>query len=95
VGAVLTIQGKEYDIEKDFTWAELLLVEELSGVPLGADNAFERMTVIAAFVFAIQKRQDESLTWEAFMQTPIDIKDETETADPEKRPRPTKVKAAG
>jgi hypothetical protein len=35
LGAVLTIQGKQYDVEKDFTWAELMLVEELGGVPLG------------------------------------------------------------
>lgn len=90
MGAVLTIQGKDYDVEKDFTWAEIMLAEELGGVPLGADDAFERMTVIAAFVFAIQKREDEALTWEAFVKTPIDIQDGTD----EKKPRPTKAKSA-
>jgi hypothetical protein len=73
LGAVLTIQGKQYDVEKDFTWAELMLVEELGGVPLGRDDAFESMSVIAAFVFAIQKREDDALTWEAFVKQPIDI----------------------
>jgi hypothetical protein len=89
---VLTIQGKKYDVEKDFTWAELMLVEELSGVALGADDAFERMTVIGALVFAIQKREDESLTWEAFVRTPIDIQGEDEPEG--KKPRPTRAKAA-
>lgn len=89
MGAVLTIQGKDYDVEKDFTWAELMLVEELGGVPLGADDAFERMTVIAAFVFAIQKREDDALTWESFVKTPIDIQDGSE-----KKPRPTRAKDA-
>jgi hypothetical protein len=91
LGAVLTIQGKQYDVEKDFTWAELMLVEELGGVPLGRDDAFESMAVIAAFVFSIQKRDDDALTWEAFVKQPIDVKDETET---EAKPRPTRAKAA-
>jgi hypothetical protein len=89
LGAVLTIQGKKYDVEKDFTWAELMLVEELGGVPLGRDDAFESMAVIAAFVFAIQKREDDALTWEAFVKQPIDIQGEAE-----EKPRPTRAKAA-
>jgi hypothetical protein len=91
LGAVLTIQGKQYDVEKDFTWAELMLVEELGGVPLGRDDAFESMAVIAAFVFSIQKREDDALTWEAFVKQPIDIQGEPVA---EEKPRPTKAKAA-
>jgi hypothetical protein len=91
LGATLTIGGKDYDVEKDFTWAELMLVEELGGVPLGKEDAFESMAVIAAFVFSIQKREDDALTWEAFVKTPIDVQDETGS---EKKPRPTRAKVA-
>lgn len=93
MGAVLTIQGKQYDVEKDFTWAELMLAEELSGVGLAKDDAFESMAVIAGFVFVILKRDDDALTWEAFVKQPIDVKDETE-AEAEAKPRPTRAKAA-
>jgi hypothetical protein len=40
---------------------------------------------------SIQKRDDDALTWEAFVKQPIDVKDETET---EAKPRPTRAKAA-
>jgi hypothetical protein len=90
LGAVLTIQGRQYDVEKDFTWEELMLVEQQSGVPLGRDNAFESMTVVAAFVFVILKRDDEGLTWEAFVKQPIDVTDETAEQE---SPRPTRAKA--
>jgi hypothetical protein len=79
LGAVLTIQGKQYDVEKDFTWAELMLVEELGPAFRSAGMMrSNRMTVIAAFVFSIQKRDDDALTWEAFVKQPIDVKDETD-----------------
>jgi hypothetical protein len=51
--------GQQYDVEKDFTWEELMLVEQQSGVPLGRDDAFESMATVAAFVFVIEKRDDE------------------------------------
>lgn len=91
MGAVLTIRGKKYDVEKDFTWAELMLVEQQSSVPLGRDDAFESMTVVAAFVFVILKRENESLTWEEFVNQPIDF---SQAEEPEAKPRPTKAKAA-
>lgn len=93
MGAVLTIQGKTYDVEKDFTWEELLLAEQQSGVPIARDDAFESMAVIAAFVFVVLKRSEPELTWTDFVKRPIDVTQPDETQEP-KAPRPTRAKAA-
>lgn len=87
----ITIQGKKYDVEKDFTWEELMLVEQQGGVPLGRDDAFESMSVIGAFVFVVLKRENEALTWTEFVKQPIAVSSGDE--EPEKKPRPTRAKA--
>jgi hypothetical protein len=40
-GPTIRIGAKEYDVNRDFTWRELLTVEELGGQPLARDDAFE------------------------------------------------------
>lgn len=92
MATVLTIQGKDYDVDRDFTWEEIMLVEELAGVPLGRQGAFESMAVIGGFVFAIQKRADETLTWEQFVKQPLEVTDGDEKPEAAK-PRPTRAKA--
>lgn len=81
MAATLTIHGTEYDVEKDFSWGELMLVEELSGVPLGAPNAFDAMAVLGACVFVVMKRTDAALAWEDFVKQPMMLNDEREEAD--------------
>jgi hypothetical protein len=91
LGATLTIGGKDYDVEKDFTWEEILLVEELSGVPLGRRGAFDSMGVVGGFVFVIQKRADPALSWEKFVSGSMELPE----ADGDEAPkRPTRAKAA-
>jgi hypothetical protein len=60
-GPSIRIGSKSYDVNKDFTWRELITVEELGGVPLARDGAFEAFSVLGAFVFVLLKRDDESL----------------------------------
>jgi hypothetical protein len=84
-GPTIDVEGKTYDVEKDFTWRELLTVEELGGVPLGRPGAFESMAVGGAFVFVVLKRSQPELTWEAFL-------DRNVTTEPEAAPRPTRAK---
>ena len=76
MGTILTIKGKPYDIDKDFTWSELMLVEELGGVPLGREGALESMATIAGLVFVVMKRDEAALTWDEFVKQPIDVTDE-------------------
>ena len=71
-GPTIRIGGKEYDVNRDFTWRELLTVEELGGVPLARDEAFESFGVIAAFVFVVMKREDQTLMWEGFLDGNIE-----------------------
>jgi hypothetical protein len=96
-GPTIRIGGKEYDVNRDFTWRELLTVEELSGTPLGRDDAFESMGVMGALVFVIQKREDQSLRWEGFLDGSIsDLISDDEPDDedePVAKPRPTKPSA--
>ena len=97
-GPTIRIGAKEYDVNRDFTWRELLTVEELSGQPLARDDAFESFGVIAAFVFVIQKRDDPALAWEGFLDGNIsDITGDDGEADavkkPAAKPRPTKPSA--
>ena len=95
-GPTIRIGAKEYDVNRDFTWRELLTVEELGGQPLANDKAFESFGVIAAFVFVIQKRDDPTLAWEGFLDG--NISDITGDDEPEQdakkkaaaKPRPTK-----
>lgn len=89
MGVSLKIAGKDYDVEKDFTWEELMLVEQQSGVPLGRDGAFDSMAVLGAFVFVVLKRADEALTWEQFVKQTIDFSEPEEA----ETPRPTRAKA--
>jgi hypothetical protein len=95
-GPVVRIGGKEYDVNRDFTWRELLTVEELGGVPLARDEAYETFGVMAAFVFVVMRREDDKLTWEQFLDG--NISDVTgEDPQPEAKPaakrRPTKPSA--
>jgi hypothetical protein len=76
LGATLRIAGSEYDVEKDIAWEELILIEELSGVPLGTETAFQSLAVIGACVFVITRRTESDLTWEEFVKRPMDITDE-------------------
>jgi hypothetical protein len=76
LGATLRIAGSEYDVEKDIAWEELILIEELSGVPLGTETAFQSLAVIGACVFVITRRTETDLTWEEFVKRPMDITDE-------------------
>lgn len=93
-GPIVRIGGKEYDVNRDFTWRELLTVEELGGVPLARDEAYETFAVMAAFVFVVMKREDESLMWEGFLDGSIsDIIGDDDPAKPKAKPRPTKPSA--
>jgi hypothetical protein len=95
----IRIGAQEYDVNKDFTWRELLTVEELAGYPLAEEKSFNHMAVIGAFVFVIQKRDDASLMWEGFLDSSImDITggdddapaDAQPAAKAKAKPRPTK-----
>jgi hypothetical protein len=89
----INVKGKSYDINKDFSWRELITVEELAGVPLAADGALDRFIVGAAFVFVVMKREDKTLEWDGFLDRPISeiTGDVDEPAG--KKPRPTKAAA--
>jgi hypothetical protein len=95
-GPTIRIGAKEYDVNRDFTWRELLTVEELGGQPLARDDAFESFGVIAAFVFVIQKRDDPTLAWEGFLDGNItdivggDEPDEAAKPAAKAKARPTK-----
>lgn len=94
-GPKIRIGAKSYDVNSDFSWRELLTVEELAGQPIARDEAFESFGVIAAFVFVLQKRDDASLRWEDFLNGSIeDVTGEDEPEDEAKKPaakrRPTK-----
>lgn len=94
----IRIGAEEYDVNRDFTWRELLTVEELAGYPLAEEKSFNHMAVIGAFVFVIQKRDDASLMWEGFLDSSIlditgddDAGDDAQSAPKAKaKPRPTK-----
>lgn len=89
----ITVKGREYDLEKDFTWKELMLAEELAGTPLGRDDALETMAVGAAFIFVILKRTEPALTWEQFLDSPVS--DSSEDGDgPGTRPTKAGKKTA-
>lgn len=88
-GGQITVKGKSYDINKDFSWRELITVEELAGIPLATNGALDHFIVGAAFVFVVMKREDKTLEWDGFLDRPIS---EIEAA-PEKKPRPTKAAA--
>lgn len=81
MGATLRIGGVEYDVEKDLSWEELMLAEELGGVPLGREDAFESMSVLGACVFVIMKRKTPALSWEEFVKQPMDITDARDDDD--------------
>jgi len=90
------VKGREYSIENDLTWRELITVEELSGTSLGADGALDSMTVSAALIFVILKREDKALTWDGFMDQSIgDLEtsegDDTADGPGENGGRPTKA----
>lgn len=88
-GPTIKVKGKAYDVNKDFTWRELITVEELGGVPLGTDGALDSMAVGGAFVFVILKREQPDLTWDAFLDEAISDVAEEKPA----RSRPTKPAA--
>lgn len=81
-GPTITIRGKDYDLNRDFSWRELITIEDLSGVPLGHDGAFESLTVLGACVFVVLKRDDEKLKWEGFLDGNIDDITEDEPEPP-------------
>jgi hypothetical protein len=94
MAATIRIGENEYDVEKDFSWAELMLIEELGGRALGSESAFESMATIGACVFVVVKRDEPDLTWEAFLERPMDLTDERPDAPEAKKPvakaRPTR-----
>jgi hypothetical protein len=93
VGPTIKVKGKSYDINKDFTWRELLTVEELAGLPLGSSGALDSMAVVGAFVFVVMKRDEPALMWEGFLDGgPDDIEDPEE--EKPARARPTRAKAS-
>jgi hypothetical protein len=69
--ATVTVKGKEYDVNADFTWRELATVEELAGQPLGAPGAMNSALVGGAFIFVVLKRDDPTLEWQAFLDSPV------------------------
>lgn len=85
MAVTVTIYGKEYDTEKDFSWAELMLIEEIGGQPLGDERSWQSMAVLAATVFTLLKREDAVLTWEKFVEMPMHITDNRDDA-PAKKP---------
>ena len=96
-GPTVRIGGKEYDVNRDFTWRELLTVEELGGVPLARDEAYETFAVMAAFVFVVMKREDAALMWEGFLDGNISdiIGDEPEPdSKPAAKKRPPTKRSA-
>jgi hypothetical protein len=88
--ATVTVKGKEYDVNADFTWRELATIEELAGQPLGAPGAMNSALVGGAFIFVVLKRDDPTLEWQAFLDSPVsDIGTDEDEAE-EKRP-PTRA----
>jgi hypothetical protein len=81
--ATVTVKGKEYDVNADFTWRELATVEELAGQPLGARGAMDSALVGGAFIFVVLKRDDPTLEWGAFLDSPVSDVVEDEEADGE------------
>jgi hypothetical protein len=80
--ATITVKGKEYDVNSDFSWRELATAEELAGQPLGAPGAFQSALVGAAFIFIVLKREDPALEWQTFLDTPVsDVAAEPEEAE--------------
>jgi hypothetical protein len=95
LGASVEVHGKNYDIDRDFEWRELITIEELAGIPLGRPGSLEYAVVGAALIFVVMKREDESLTWEEFLKTPPPKGDDESEAEPKAKPRPTKAKTEG
>lgn len=96
--ATITVKGKEYDVNQDFSWKELMLVEELAGMPLGSRDAFLATSTGAAFIFVILKRTDNQLTWEQFLESPVGDLEETVSEEDEAvptKPRGSKTRANG
>ena len=88
-GPTIKVKGREYNVNKDFTWRELMTVEELSGFPLGRPDSFESTAVAAAIIFVVLKRDEKELTWEAFLDGSIEDLEADEPAtngDGPKRP---------
>lgn len=84
----ITIDGTDYDVNKDFTWQELIEVEKLSGLPLGRDGSLDSLAVIAGFFFIVKRRVSPGLTWEAFTAEPMPAQNEPdETADGASKPK--------
>lgn len=93
-GPTIKIKGKEYDVERDFTWRELLTVEELAGVPLGQAGALNSMGVCGAFFFVVLKREDQSLTWEGFLDGQVgEFTEEDKPVRPTRAAKPAAKKA--
>lgn len=80
--ATITIEGVEYDVNKDFTWAELMEVEQRGGQPLGRDGSLDSLSTVAAFFFVVRRRKDAALTWEQFVSEPIPNMDPEPEAEP-------------
>lgn len=90
----ITVKGKSYDVNRDFSWRELITVEELSGVPLAADGSLDHFIVGAAFVFVVMKREDKSLEWEGFLDRPVaEVEGAADDENEGKPKRPTKAAA--
>ena len=98
-GPTISYGGKEYDVNRDFSWGELLTVERLGGVPLARDDAFDSLSTMAAFVFVLKRRDDKSIEWESFLLGNIsdllggDDEPEPEPKKPAAKKRPPKPAA--
>lgn len=93
----ITVQGKTYDVNKDFTWAELMAVEEFAGTGLAADGAFDSVAVAAGFIFVILRRENKTLTKDEFLASAVsdfDQDDAPANGNGGKPKRPTRAAKA-
>jgi hypothetical protein len=87
--ATINVKGKDYDVNADFSWRELATVEDLAGQPLGAPGALHATLVGAAFIFVVLKREDKTLEWDAFLDSPVSDIGADDDVDDEPVERPT------
>lgn len=81
----ITIDGTDYDVNKDFAWQELIEIEQLSGLPLGRDGSLDSLSVIAGFFYIIKRRANPQLTWQEFVKEPMPT--QADTGDGEQKPK--------
>lgn len=93
----IKVKGKDYDINRDFTWDELIQVEDIVGKPLNENGVLDSIRTGAAFIFVVLKRDDSELAWADFIKRPLsefEQPDEEPAAKGAAKARPTR-RAAG